>query len=58
MVAPIFVYFASTARGDLDAGTGIALWVGLGLALAGAAVGVAIYKLSGARPRRPTSICS
>ncbi len=37
MVAPIFVYFASTASGGVDAGTATALWVGLGLAIAGAA---------------------
>jgi len=36
MVAPIFVYFASTASGGVDAGTATALWVGLGLAIAGA----------------------
>ena len=51
MVAPIFVYFASTASGGVDAGTGIALWVGLGLAIAGAVIGVTIYALSGARPQ-------
>jgi MFS family permease len=53
MVAPIFVRLASTASGSLDAGTGIALWIGLGLALGGAAIGVAIYALSGARPQAP-----
>ena len=37
MVAPIFAHFAATAGGNLDAGTGIALWIGLGLALGGAA---------------------
>jgi hypothetical protein len=51
MVAPIFVYFASTASGGVDAGTAIALWVGLGLAVAGAVIGVTIYALSGARPQ-------
>jgi hypothetical protein len=53
MVAPIFVYFASTISGNLDEGTAIVLWVGLGLAFAGAAIGVAIYALSGARPQTP-----
>ncbi|HEX3792922.1 MAG TPA: MFS transporter [Acidimicrobiales bacterium] len=53
MVAPIFVYFVSTASGGLDAGTATALWVGLGLAVAGAAIGIAIYALSGARPQTP-----
>jgi MFS family permease len=52
MVAPIFAHLAATTGGSLDAGTGIALWVGLGLALGGAAIGVAIYALSGARPQR------
>jgi MFS family permease len=51
MVAPIFVHLAVTTGGSLDAGTGIALWIGLGLALGGAAIGVAVYALSGARPQ-------
>jgi hypothetical protein len=51
MVAPIFVHLAATTGGSLDAGTGIALWIGLGLAVGGAAIGVAIYALSGARPQ-------
>jgi MFS family permease len=53
MVAPIFVYFATTASGGLDAGTAKALWVGLGLALGGGAIGAAVYALSGARPQTP-----
>jgi hypothetical protein len=53
MVAPIFVHLAANATGNLDAGTGIALWIGLGLAVGGAAVAVAIYALSGARPQTP-----
>ena len=53
MLAPIFVYFASTISGSLDEGTGIMLLVGIGLAIAGAAFGVAIYVLSGARPQTP-----
>jgi hypothetical protein len=31
----------------------MALWIGLGLALGGAAIGVAIYALGGARPQTP-----
>jgi MFS family permease len=53
MVAPIFVYFASTISGSLDEGTAIMLLVGIGLAIAGAVSGIAIYALSGARPQAP-----
>jgi MFS family permease len=54
MIAPIFAYFAATVSGgNLDGGTGIALWIGLGLALGGAGLGVAIYAFSGARPSQP-----
>jgi len=53
MIAPIFAHFAATVGGNLDAGTGIALWIGLGLALGGAAIGVTIYALGGARPQAP-----
>jgi hypothetical protein len=53
MVAPIFVHLAVTTGGNLDGGTGIALWIGLGLAIGGAAIGVVIYAFSGARPQKP-----
>jgi hypothetical protein len=53
MIAPIFAHFAATVGGNLDAGTGIALWIGFGLALGGAGIGVAIYALGGARPQTP-----
>ena len=53
MIAPIFAHLAVTVGGGLEAGTGIALWIGLGLALGGAAIGVAIYALGGARPQTP-----
>ncbi len=53
MVAPIFVHLAATVGGGLDGGTEIALWIGLGLAGGGAAAGVALYALGGARPQRP-----
>jgi MFS family permease len=53
MIAPIFVHFAVTVGGSLDAGTGIALWIGFGLALGGALLGIAIYALGGARPQTP-----
>jgi hypothetical protein len=54
MIAPIFAHFAATVGGgNLDAGTGTALWIGLGLAVGGGVLGVAIYALSGARPQTP-----
>jgi hypothetical protein len=53
MIAPIFAHMAATVGGNLDAGTGIALWIGLGIALGGAAIGIAIYALGGARPQAP-----
>jgi MFS family permease len=53
MVAPIFLHFALATGGGLDAGTAIALWIGLGLAIGGGIIGVAIYVLSGARPQTP-----
>jgi MFS family permease len=53
MVAPIFVYLAETTGGSLNGGTGIALWIGLGLAVGGGVIGAAIYALSGARPQKP-----
>jgi MFS family permease len=51
MVAPIFAKLAATTGGSLVGGTGIALWIGLALALGGALIGVVIYVLSGARPQ-------
>lgn len=48
MIAPIFAHFATGV-----AGTGVALWVGLGLALGGAAIAVLLYVLGGARPETP-----
>ena len=53
MVAPIFVHFAATVGGSEVKGTGIALWIGLAIAVIGALFGVAIYFLSGARPQTP-----
>jgi len=53
MIAPIFAHFAATVGGSPEAGTGTALWIGLGLAVGGAVIGVALYALSGARPQAP-----
>jgi len=51
MIAPIFAHFAVNYSGGLDAGTSAALWIGLGIAISGAVLGVAIYLLGGARPQ-------
>ncbi len=48
MIAPIFAHFVTGV-----ASTGLALWVGMGLALGGAAIAVLIYLLGGARPETP-----
>jgi nucleotide-binding universal stress UspA family protein len=53
MVAPILAHVADALPGDLNAGTGVTLWIGLGLSIGGALFGVAIYALSGARPQKP-----
>jgi MFS family permease/nucleotide-binding universal stress UspA family protein len=53
MVAPILAHVADALPGDLSAGTGVTLWIGLGLSIGGAIFGVAIYLLSGARPQKP-----
>ncbi|MGI8411094.1 MAG: MFS transporter [Solirubrobacteraceae bacterium] len=53
MIAPIFAHMADTVGGNVNAGTGIALWIGLGLAVGGAVIAVLIYALSGARPQAP-----
>ncbi|MGZ6590214.1 MAG: MFS transporter, partial [Solirubrobacteraceae bacterium] len=53
MVAPILAHIADALPGDLNAGTGITLWIGFGLAIGGAIFGVAVYALSGARPQTP-----
>ena len=53
MVAPIFVYFAANVGSSSEEGTQIALWIGFGLAILGAVVGVALYALGGARPQKP-----
>jgi MFS family permease len=53
MIAPIFAHFAVTVGGGTKAGTGIALWVGLGFALGGLVLGLIVYALGGARPETP-----
>jgi MFS family permease len=53
MIAPIFAHFATTVGGSSVAGTGIALWIGLGLAIGGGAIAVLLYALGRARPQTP-----
>ncbi len=53
MIAPVFAHLAATVGGSLRAGTEIALWIGLGLAVGGAVIAVALYLLGGARPQAP-----
>jgi MFS family permease len=54
MIAPVFAHFAATAVvGGMGAGTGDALWIGVGLAGGGAVIAVLLYALGGARPQTP-----
>ena len=53
MVAPVFAHMAVTVGGSLNAGTEIVLWIGLGIAISGAAIAVLLYVLGGARPQTP-----
>jgi MFS family permease len=53
MIAPVFAHFAVTVAGSPISGTGIALWIGFGLAVGGAAIAVLLYALGGARPQTP-----
>jgi MFS family permease len=53
LVAPVFAHFAVTVGANPRAGTGIVLWIGLGIAISGALGAVLLYALGGARPRTP-----
>jgi MFS family permease len=53
MIAPLFAHFAVTVGASASVGTGLALWIGLGLAVLGAVIAVVLYALGGARPQRP-----
>jgi hypothetical protein len=53
MVAPVFAHFAVTVGGSPSAGTGIVLWIGLAIAIAGGVAAVLLYVLGGARARTP-----
>jgi nucleotide-binding universal stress UspA family protein/MFS family permease len=53
MIAPILVHISITVAGGGAAGTRTALWICLGLAVAGALTGVGLYALGGLRPPAP-----
>ncbi|MBV9838292.1 MAG: MFS transporter [Solirubrobacterales bacterium] len=53
LVAPVFAHFAATVGGNPRTGTGIVLWIGLGIAISGALAAVLLYALGGARPQTP-----
>jgi MFS family permease len=53
LIAPIFAHFAVNVSGGFNHGVGIVLWIGVVLALLGAAIPVALYVLGGARPETP-----
>ena len=53
MIAPIFAHFAATVGTQPYGGVGIALWIGAGLAVAGALIAVSLYVIRGARPAAP-----
>ncbi len=53
MVAPVFAHVAVTVGASPTTGTGIVLWIGLGIAIGGALAAVGLYALGGARPRTP-----
>jgi hypothetical protein len=51
MIAPVFAHFAATVGTGRYGGIGIVLWVAAAMALVGAAIAVALYVFSGARPQ-------
>jgi hypothetical protein len=53
MIAPVFAHFAATVGGNPKTGTGIVLWIGLGIAISGAVAAVLLYVLGRARPQTP-----
>jgi hypothetical protein len=53
MIAPVFAHLAATVGGSPHAGTGVALWIGFGLAIGGGAIAVLLYALGRARPQTP-----
>jgi MFS family permease len=53
MVAPVLAHFAATVGGNPRTGTGIVLWIGLGIAISGAVAAILLYVLGRARPGTP-----
>jgi MFS family permease len=53
MIAPVFAHFAATVGGNPRTGTGIALWIGLGVTIGGAVIAVLLYVLGQARAQKP-----
>ena len=53
MVAPIFIYLATTVGGSAAAGTRVALWISLAIVVGGSALAGFLYFAGGARPRTP-----
>ena len=53
MLAPVFAHIALTVGGSPRSGTGIVLWIALGLTLGGMVVVVLLYVLGAARPQAP-----
>ncbi len=53
MIAPVFAHFAATVGTQPYGGIGIALWIGAGLAVAGAVIAVVLYALGPARAQAP-----
>jgi MFS family permease len=53
MIAPVFAHLAATVGTGPTTGTGIALWIGFGLAVGGVVVAVGLYALGRARPQAP-----
>jgi hypothetical protein len=53
LIAPIFAHYAVNVSGGFNHGVGIVLWIGVALALLGAAIPVLLYVLGGARPEAP-----
>jgi len=53
MIAPVFAHFVATVGTAPYGGIGIALWIGAGLAVAGALSAVSLYIARGARPAVP-----